>query len=156
MSTRKKLTPEVFTIRPDQSHLVIVNDSTGCKNIISVEEHEHHHTAAVDDEEKAAIVSTDQDLQPDASEASQPTGAIQMSPWAWRYIWAVLAVGVGLIAFACSTFTSSTVPALAFGILFVLASVAQLNKVDGHIIISCSLPRQFSSLQGCCSFLLSS
>ena len=41
MSTRKKLTPEVFTIRPDQSQLVIVNDSTGCKNIISVEEHEH-------------------------------------------------------------------------------------------------------------------
>ena len=131
MSTRKKLTPEVYTIRPDQSQLVTVNESTGCKNIISVEEHEHRHTAAADDEEKAAIVSTDQDLQPHASEASQPTGTIQMSPWAWRYIWAVLAVGVGLIAFACTTFTSSAVPALAFGVLFVLASVAQLNKVDG-------------------------
>jgi diguanylate cyclase (GGDEF)-like protein/putative nucleotidyltransferase with HDIG domain len=131
ISTRKQNTLEASVTRSEHSHSVSVNANEDQKNSISVPEREYHNTAIADDAEKNSALSSNYDSQPDVSEPSQPTGAMPLSRWAWRYIWAVLAVGVGLSAFTYSTFTSSSVPWLAFGVLFVLATVAQLKKVDG-------------------------
>jgi diguanylate cyclase (GGDEF)-like protein/putative nucleotidyltransferase with HDIG domain len=91
----------------------------------------HYGTIPVNDGEKNAVISKHHDTQGDAAQASQPTGTVSMSRWAWLYIWAIFALGLGLSAFGTYTFMSSSMPWLAFGILFMLATAAQLNKVDG-------------------------
>jgi diguanylate cyclase (GGDEF)-like protein/putative nucleotidyltransferase with HDIG domain len=131
ISTRKQNTPKASATLPDYAPFMSVNGNEDHNRSINAPERECHNIATADDGEKNGPISAHYDSQRDASEPSQPAGARPMSRWAWGYIWTVLALGVGLSAFVYSTFTSSSVPWLAFAVLFVLATVAQLKKVDG-------------------------
>jgi diguanylate cyclase (GGDEF)-like protein/putative nucleotidyltransferase with HDIG domain len=131
ISTRKQNIPKASATLPDFAPFISVNGNEDHNRSVNAPERECDNTSTVDDGEKNGPISAHYDSQRDASEPSRPAGARPMSRWAWGYIWAVLALGVGLSAFAYSTFTSISVPWLVFGILFVLATVAQLNKVDG-------------------------
>jgi diguanylate cyclase (GGDEF)-like protein/putative nucleotidyltransferase with HDIG domain len=131
ISTRQQNVRQASATPSHHSHLVTVNVNADHQNAISASDESYDDTSTVDNGEKKAALSTHHDSQPDTSKASQPTGATPMSGWAWLYICAVLALGVGLSAFACFTFTSSSMPWLEFGLLFGLATAAQFNKVDG-------------------------
>jgi diguanylate cyclase (GGDEF)-like protein/putative nucleotidyltransferase with HDIG domain len=158
ISNRKQNVPDKSGMPVDHTRSGVINENQDCNLSIIPLEQVCQNTATESKLKKKRAVETETHREPhqDSPEPSQHANTNRMSHWAWLYIWAIFVVGVGVSVFACATFTSVSVPWFPFVLLFVLATVAQISKVDGpnHLLFYATPVFFFAGVLLLPSFLL--